>query len=371
MKFSFKYFFRLDWLLIALVVLLISTGLLLIYSTSFKADQSPNYNNFIHQTIYATIGLTVMLMMSVVNYRGLRNVTNYLYLFAIISLIIVLMLGRTVLGSTRWISFGFFNFQPSEITKLILIIILAKYFSDHLHEMKFFKHFLISGLYVLIPTVLVILEPDLGTALSYVVIWLVMVAIAGVRALHLLLLGAGAGAIFPLAWFFLLKDYQKERLISFLNPKQDPLGSGYNVVQSMIAVGSGRIFGRGLGYGPQSHLNFLPVQHTDFVFAVLAEELGFVGAIILLGIFGILLWRIFRIILLAADNFGKLLSIGVFTIILFQVLINVGMNIGIMPVTGIPLPLVSYGGSSLLLFMLSFGIILSISANKEKIEFNK
>ncbi len=371
MRFSFKYFLRLDWLLIALVILLIATGLILIYSTSFKTDQSPNYSNFIHQIAYAVIGIVIMLAMSVINYRGLRNVTNYLYLFAIISLIIVLVLGKTVLGSTRWINFGFFNFQPSEITKLILIIVLAKYFSDHLHEMKFLKHFLLSGAYMIIPTILVMLEPDLGTALSYVMIWLVMVIVAGVRFLYLLLSAGGAGALFPVAWFFILKNYQKERLISFLNPQKDPLGSGYNVVQSTIAVGSGGIFGRGLGYGPQSHLNFLPVQHTDFVFAVLAEELGFVGAIILLGIFGTLLWRIFRVIIQAQDNFGKLLSVGVFTVLIFQILINVGMNIGIMPVTGIPLPLVSYGGSSLLFFMLSFGIILSIGANKEKIEFNK
>ena len=371
MKFSFKYLQKLDWFLIALVVLLITTGLVLIYSTSFKADQEPDFNNFFRQIIYAAVGLVLMLGVAIFNYRGLRNITNYLYIFSVLSLAVVLILGKTISGSMRWIDFGIFHFQPSEITKLILIIILAKYLADHLHEMKFFRHLLLSGVYVAIPTILVLLEPDLGTALSFVAIWVVMLAIAGARALYLLLVGAGIGGAIPIAWFFIFKDYQKERLISFLNPQFDPLGSGYNIVQSTIAIGSGRIFGRGLGYGPQSHLNFLPVQHTDFVFAVLAEELGFLGGLFLLLLFALLLWRILKVVLKAPDNFGRLLGIGILTITIIQILVNIGMNLGIMPITGIPLPLVSYGGSALLFFMLAFGIILSIGVNKEKIEFNK
>lgn len=371
MNFSLKYFQKLDWFLIALVALLITTGLVLIYSTSFKADQDPNFNNFIRQIIYVVVGLGLMFGVAVFNYRGLRNITNYLYIFSVLSLTTVLILGKTISGSTRWVDLGVFHFQPSEITKLILIIVLAKYLSDHLHEMKFFRHLLLSGVYVAIPMVLVLLEPDLGTALSYAIIWVVMLTIAGVRSLYLLLVGVGIGGIIPLAWNFILKDYQKERLISFLNPQSDPLGSGYNVVQSTIAIGSGRILGRGLGYGPQSHLNFLPVQYTDFVFAVLAEELGFLGGMFLLLLFGLLLWRILRIALRSPDNFGRLLGIGILTITIFQILVNIGMNLGIMPVTGIPLPLVSYGGSALLFSMLALGIILSIGVNKEKIEFNK
>ncbi len=371
MKFSLKYFQKLDWFLIALIVLLITTGLILIYSTSFKADQEPDFNNFLRQIIYAAVGLILMLGVAIFNYRGLRNITNYLYIFSVLSLAVVLILGKTISGSMRWIDFGIFHFQPSEITKLILIIILAKYLADHLHEMKFFRHLLLSGIYVAIPTILVLLEPDLGTALSFVAIWIVMLIIAGARALYLLLVGAGIGGAIPIAWFFIFKDYQKERLASFLNPQSDPLGSGYNIVQSTIAIGSGRIFGRGLGYGPQSHLNFLPVQHTDFVFAVLAEELGFLGGLFLLLLFAFLLWRILKVILKATDNFGRLLGVGILTITIIQILVNIGMNLGIMPITGIPLPLVSYGGSALLFFMLSFGIILSIGVNKEKIEFNK
>ncbi len=371
MKLSLKPFLKLDWIMIATITLLIITGLILIYSTSFKEDQLANLSNFINQVIFAAIGLGLMFALSMFNYRNLKNITAYLYIFSIIALIIVLILGKTVSGSTRWIDLGFFNFQPSEITKLILVIVLAKYFSSNLREIKFFKHLLITGIYTAIPVALVLLEPDLGTALSFIIIWAVMLLVVGARFLYLALVGMGAGATFPLAWFFILRDYQKERLLTFLNPQGDPLGSGYNVAQSIITIGSGGILGRGLGYGPQSHLNFLPVQHTDFVFAVLAEELGFVGGIFLIVLLAVLFWRLFKAAKVSLDNFGKLISVGIITIIVFQVIINIGMNLGIMPVTGIPLPLVSYGGSSLLFFMLSFGIILSIGINKEKIEFNK
>jgi rod shape determining protein RodA len=263
---------------------------------------------------------------------------------------------------------GFFQFQPSEFAKLVMILVLAKYFSTNYDFMDNPRHLVVSFLYVLVPAGLVMSQPDLGTALVLLVIWGVMAVVARVRVSYLLALVVAGAALIPLAIPF-LKPYQRARLEVFLNPVADPLGTSYNVVQSTIAVGSGQLFGKGLAAGSQSQLNFLPSQHTDFIFAVLSEKLGFVGGFLVIGLFVALLLRGLHIAAQAEDRFGVFIATGVVTMLLFHIFINVGMNLGLMPVTGIPLPLVSYGGTSLLVSLLAIGLLESIAVRRRKIEF--
>jgi rod shape determining protein RodA len=278
------------------------------------------------------------------------------------------VLGKTALGATRWIDFGFFQFQPSEFAKLVMIVVLAKYFSANYDFMDSWRHLATSLLYVLVPAGLVLIQPDLGTALVLMVIWGVMAIVARVRLSHLAVLIGGALAAIPLL-IPLLKPYQRARLEVFFNPTADPLHTGYNVVQSTIAVGSGQLFGRSLAAGSQSQLNFLPSQHTDFIFAVLSEKLGFVGGMLVILLFVALLLRGLHIASQAEDRFGVFVATGVVTMLLFHLFINIGMNVGLMPVTGIPLPFVSYGGTSLLVSLLAIGLLESIAVRRKKIEF--
>ncbi len=290
-----------------------------------------------------------------------------LYIIGVALLILVLILGKTKLGSTRWIDFGFFNFQPSEIFKVILVLTLSNFLAKK--EDVTIYNFITYLAMIILPVILVLLEPDLGTALIYVIIGIAIFIACRTREIYLLICAIIAAISVPIFWFFILKPYQRERILTFIDPSHDPFGSGYNVLQSTISVGSGGLLGRGLGHGPQSQLNFLPIQHTDFIFATIAEELGFIGAGLLLILFSILIFRIVGIAVSAKDALGRYLAIGVAAMILFQVLINVGMNIGIMPVTGIPLPLISHGGSSLFSTMIALGIISSIYIRRKAISF--
>lgn len=353
-----------DWILLIITIILVVYGIIVIYSTATAQVISGITKN---QIIFASIGFMLFVVFILINYRSFKVGSIYLYIITLILLCLVLILGRQTMGAVRWLDIGFFRLQPSEFAKLFLVIILAKFFSSR-QEQGGIKLLILSGLYTVVPVILVMLQPDLGTALVFISIWLSMVFISNINKIYVLVL-AGIGVLMtPIAWHF-LHDYQRKRILTFLNPQADPLGSGYNVIQSMIASGSGRIFGRGLGYGYQSQLKFLPIQHTDFIFAVLAEALGLVGAFVLLVLFFILLLRILKIASQASDDFGMFLSIGVFTMILFQVLINIGMNIGIMPVTGIPLPLISAGGSSLITTLVALGIVESIAIRRRKIIF--
>jgi rod shape determining protein RodA len=286
------------------------------------------------------------------------------------TLVFVLLFARSVLGAQRWIDFGFFNFQPSEFAKLVLIVVLAKFFADHYDQMERPKFLVLSLVYLLVPMALVIKQPDLGTALVLGAIWAAMALVAPVRKLHLAVL-AGAGLAAMPVFLAMLKPFQRARLETFINPMADPLHTGYNAVQSQITVGSGQIFGRGLAAGSQSQLNFLPslAQHTDFIFAVLNEKMGFVGGTLLLALFGVMLWRGVRIAFEAQDRFGMFLGVGVVAMILFHVVINVGMNMGVAPVTGIPLPFVSYGGTSLMVGMVALGLLESVAIRRKKLQF--
>jgi rod shape determining protein RodA len=303
-----------------------------------------------------------------IDYRTLSSASIILYFAGISLLILVLILGKTKLGSTRWIDFGFFNFQPSEIFKVILILTLSNFLSKK--ENILIIDFIIYLFMIALPVVLVLLEPDLGTALIYVIIGIALFIACKTKEIYLLISGLIFAVLSPVLWFFVLKPYQRERILTFIDPNHDPFGSGYNVLQSTISVGSGGLLGRGLGHGSQSQLNFLPIQHTDFIFATLAEELGFIGAGLLLILFIILIIRIIGIAASAKDAIGRYICFGVATMILAQILINVGMNIGIMPVTGIPLPLISHGGSSLFTTMIALGIVGSIFIRRKAISFS-
>jgi rod shape determining protein RodA len=302
--------------------------------------------------------------------RAWFKLTPWLYGVTLLLLVIVIVSSRAVLGAQRWIDFGFFQFQPSEFAKLVLIIVLAKFFSEHYDQMHKAKYLGLSLLYLAVPMALIIRQPDLGTALVLMAIWVAMALVSRASKWQLLGLGLMGVALTP---FMLshLKAYQRDRLTIFLNPQVDPLGAGHNVIQSTITVGSGQVFGRGLAAGSQSQLNFLPqlAQHTDFIFAVLNEKMGFIGGTLLLVLFAVLLYRGVRIAYQAGDRFGMFLAVGVSAMLLFHVFINAGMNMGIAPVTGIPLPFVSYGGTALLVGMASLGMLESVVTRRKKLQF--
>jgi rod shape determining protein RodA len=322
----------------------------------------------LQQVLFALIGVFALVVIAKMDYRSFKNYSAILYVSTIVMLVAVRFVGTTTLGATRWINIGFFQFQPSELAKIFMIVVMAKFFAERQEDMRQLKTLLKSLLYVAIPTVLVMLQPDLGTALTFLVIWVSMVIVSNARKLYLILLFLIGIISSPIVYEF-LHDYQKKRLLTFLNPTADPMGSGWNVNQAMIAIGSGRWTGRGLGHGPQSQLNFLPFKHTDFVFAALAEEMGFVGAASVLILFAVILYRGIRTAMLARDYFGMYLATGICAMLFFHVFINIGMNIGIMPVTGIPLPLISSGGTSTVITLASIGILESIIIRYKKIDF--
>jgi rod shape determining protein RodA len=283
---------------------------------------------------------------------------------AIAALVFVLMVSSTVYGARRWIEIAGTPVQPSEITKLVLIIVMAKYLTDRQEQIGQLKTFLASLGIALVPIILVFAEPDLGSAVIFVAIWLAMIIIAGARSRHILGLFASFAVAMPFVLIGLINDYQRERIATFLDPGKDPLGSGFNTLQAEIGIGSGGLFGKGLTHGTQTQLDYLRTQTTDYIFSVLGEELGFVGAVILFALFVLLLWRGLRTATSCPDPFGRLLATGIVTFILFQVFINIGVNIRLLPVTGIPLPFISQGGSSLITLFIALGILQSIRVHQ-------
>lgn len=294
--------------------------------------------------------------------------TNPFYVLALALLSVVVFVGKSSGGAQRWLDLRFFDLQPSEVAKILVIIAIARYLADHQDSVRQFRHVAVTLVQAGIPAVMVARQPDLGTALTLGAIWLGIVIMAGVRWRHLLLLALPALAAAPMVWGRLLTEYQRERLLIFLNPAADPLGAGYNLIQSRISVGAGGLLGRGLNSGTQSQLHFLRVQHTDYIFAVLSEELGFVGGVILIALYAILVMQVLTIANNARDSFGRLLASGIAAMLVFQVFINIGMNIGLSPVTGIPLPFISYGRSSLLTLLICVGILQSIAWRRRREE---
>lgn len=355
----------LDWVLYILVFVLASLGVLIIYTISYGES---NQYLFWNQLVFFFLGLGVMVAFTFIDYRAFKSFSWTLYFFGLLLLVLVLFIGKQSGGSVRWIDLKFFQLQPSEIFKLILIIVLANFLSSRSENFRF-KDFFCTLVIIAIPTILVLIQPDFGTALVLVIIGLVMLIVSGIDKIYFFILTILGAISSPLIWFFVLKDYQKQRLVTFLNPQADPFGEGYSVLQSIIATGSGMITGRGLGGGVQSQLKFLPVPHSDFIFAVFSEQMGFIGGLIILGLFLFLVLKIIKIAKIASDRFGYLISIGVLSLILFQLLVNIGMNIGMMPVTGIPLPFVSYGGTALIIVFILVGILQSMIIRQKKMQF--
>jgi rod shape determining protein RodA len=310
--------------------------------------------------------LTVVYVLDCLTLRFTDVLRNPLYVLVLAMLGIVFLIGQVSGGAQRWLAAG--AVQPSELSKVLIIIVLAKHLADREDRLDEFRTVLTSLGVAAVPMILIYLQPDLGTALTLAAIWVAMIWMAGVRFRHLLILGAAGLATLPLLWFN-LEDYMKQRLMLFVNPASDP-DSYFNVHQALVSIGSGGWVGKGLTHGTQNQLHFLRVRHTDFIFAVTAEELGFLGAVAMIALLFILLWRILRVAELARDTFGRLVAAGVAGLIVFQSVINIGMNLGLMPVTGIPLPFVSYGGSSFFTLMLGMGLVESVAMRHKKLEFD-
>lgn len=309
------------------------------------------------QLAFYVSGLVVFFLFSRIDYRVFTNLSVLSYVVSAVLLAATLLVGFETRGSARWIPLGPLRLQFSELLKPVLATALASFL---LVRPKNLAAFLKILFLIALPAFLVFKQPDLGSALIYTLGFLAMLVVSGVSLPHLLVLLMATLVALPLGWHF-LADYQRNRLLGFVSPGLDPFGASYNAIQAVIAIGSGGFFGRGLGRGTQSHLLFLPEHHTDFVFASVAEELGFLGAAFLLLVYLVLIWRIFTICLRSRDRFGQLLGAGLGVILLAQVFVNVGMNLGLFPVTGITLPLISYGGSSVLSTMVSLGIVENIA----------
>lgn len=343
-------------------------GLAALYSLQINVD-NPNFIFFNRQVVLVLLGLLVFFLISQINYKVWSDYYKIVFVIIAFLLLVVLTIGVNIRGTTGWFSFFGQTFQPVELAKIALVVFLAKFFSARGLRSGVLKNIFISGLVTGFLILLVLLQPDFGSAMILFATWLAMVLMLPVRkktvfSIFLIIIMLAAAA-----WIFFLQDYQRERLLTFVQPQRDPLGSGYNVRQSIVAIGSGRLYGRGLSLGSQSQLNFLPEQETDFIFAVIAEELGFVGAGVVLALFLSLFIRLYKIARETGDNFAHFFVIGVITYLTIQTFVNIGMNMGIAPVAGIPLPLVSYGGSSLLSVLITLGIVLNIHLKNKTLMF--
>lgn len=341
----------------------------MIYSATYGTEPGARIDPHVsRQVLYAAFGAIALVCLVGFDYRLLGSLAVPMYAAGMIALGLVMVLGRLDYGARRWIDVGFFQLQPSEPIKLVVAIALARYFSVNRERAHHFTTLLISLVIAAVPFLLTLAEPDLGTSLVFLAIWFVIAYSAGVRWRHLGVIAAMGGAAVPIVWEF-LPAYMRDRMSIFLNPYSKPLEEGYNIIQAQISVGSGGLFGRGFLSGTQSQLHFLRVQYADFIFSVLAEELGFVGAIALFALFSVLVLRGLRSAYVASESFGRLLAVGIVGMVLFQLFVNVGMNISLLPVTGIPLPFISFGGSSLITFMAAIGILESITMRHRKFQF--
>ncbi|MFQ5795593.1 MAG: rod shape-determining protein RodA [Candidatus Bipolaricaulia bacterium] len=358
---------QLDWPIIAITATLCTIGLLMIYSAS-----SPGELQLVRkQIIWLIVGVIVMVVVMAVDYHRWRRLAVLIYVISLMLLFLTLFWGTEIGGSRRWFSLGFINLQPSEFAKVAVVISLAWHLRSRVSKLERFSQLLPYIAHVTIPALLVFLEPDLGTSIVFAFLLIGMLFASGIRSRHLLgLLGIGAAAVPPL-FYLVLQEYQRERLLIFLNPMRDPLGVGYSVIQSKIAIGSGGLLGKGFLQGTQSNLNFLAADDTDFIFSVLAEEFGLIGGIILLALYLMLIWRGLRIAREAPDRFGGLLAVGIVVILLSHVIINVGMATGMLPTKGLPLTFVSYGGSSLWASLIGIGILLNIGIQSKELRMKR
>lgn len=429
-------FGKMDTILIGAVFIAVAFGILMIYSAGFDPVDQINKGLYKKQIIWFIMGVIFMFMMSILNYRQLGDYSLYIYGFVLFIVLVTTIFGRPIRGTSAWLSFGFFSIQPSEFMKLAVVIVLAKYLELRERDIKNFRELLIPTMFVIVPVLVILKQPDFGTAAIFIPVLFTMLFMGGADVSHLvsIILIAVIALVFPMLYtywewagykgssiivqmfvhldvlftisgvllfiavstfimhFFFnqkflrkiyipatvislglmlsvvihkwFKEYQKKRILVFLNPDLDPHGSGYNIIQSKVAIGSGGFFGKGFLQGTQTQLGFLPEKTSDFIFPVIAEELGFIGAIVAIALLGIIIYRGMEIALGTRDKFGALLATGITSILFFHILINIGMVIGIMPVTGLPLCFFSYGGSNLFMVMIGVGILNNISMNR-------
>ncbi len=358
-KLSLKYF---DILLTMIYFLLLFIGLLVVYSASYSPSEGVS-TLYIRQIYWIILGILIYLTFSLINYRFLVQYIFIFYIFGILLLIYVLLTGYISMGAQRWLSLGSFRIQPSEFFKIIWAIILARIFNDFNKDRLGILKISVKSLLLIPPFVLVFLQPDLGTAGLYVLLWGVVLLFRGVKIRTLITL-AVLGVVLLVAVWGNLHDYQRARVMTLINPASDPFGSGYHIIQSKVAIGSGGLFGKGFLKGTQSQLNFLPEKHTDFVFSVICEEFGLVGGVFLIVLFLVLFYRIIQIALITKEVNAKLLCQSVLSLIFLQTFINMAMTVGLMPVVGIPMPFISYGGSAMITFSSLIGMVNSVSIRR-------
>ncbi|MCB0379475.1 MAG: rod shape-determining protein RodA [Bdellovibrionales bacterium] len=350
---------RLDWNYIIVILTLQVIGLVNLYSAAFSTSHLSRV--FSAQTLWIPIGWSAFFLIARLNYKRILNLSFFIYLANLIALILVLLIGKQFYGARRWLDLAVFHYQPSETMKLSLILFLGAYLAKHKSENLGFKELLVPGLIIGLPFLLTAKQPDLGTAMLLAAIPSSMLLFLKVKTRVLVSALLVAAVSLPLAWNYGLKPYQKNRVLNFLNPERDPRGTGYNSIQAKIAIGSGQILGKGFRQGSQSQLEFLPERHSDFIFCVLSEEYGFIGGLFTLSLFTILLFLILHTAANSNDRSGALICVGVAAFIFWHMLINVGMVTGLLPIVGVPLPLLSYGGSSMVTFMVSLGLVASVS----------
>lgn len=360
---------KMDMKLLLSVTAIIVISLIVIGSaTHVNTPSEERYWYVQRQGMFALINAGIAIFLMNFDYKMLQRYGNKMYIFNLVMLLAVMFVGQSALGAQRWIQLGPITLQPSEFSKIIMIVSLAAILQDKVGKLNSLSDLLPVAAYVGVPFLLVMKQPDLGTSLVFMAIFFGMIFACGIN-LKLLAGIFGTGiACMPLLWH-VLKDYQKMRIMVFLDPNVDPLGSGYHIIQSKIAIGSGMLFGKGLFEGTQSQLNFLPENHTDFIFAVVGEEWGFIGTVVLLLLYLMVLWRGIQIARQAQDSFGTLLAVGITSMLAFHVLVNVGMTAGIMPVTGIPLPFMSYGVSALTTNIWAITILMNIYLRNQKLQF--
>ena len=348
-----------DWILFSAVFLLACFGLMEIYSVSLGRG-GIDLVNFNKQIFFILAGIGLLFVFSFIDFRSLKNLSKYLYVFAIGLLTAVLLVGISVRGTRGWFDFGIFNFQPVELVKIILIIFLARFFSIKATKNRPLKQLLISGIASAAVAGLVFAQPDFGSAILLLFIWLIMLIITGFSRKHFLVLGIIIAASSIIVWSFYLEDYQKQRIITFINPGADALDQGYNANQAVITVGAGGLIGRGLGFGSQSQLKFLPEAQNDFIFAVISEELGFLGVSLVFILYGVFFFRVILSLKKVNNDFAVFFILGSLGLIFIEMFINISMNIGILPVVGISLPFLSYGGSSIISHFIIVGVMQNI-----------
>ncbi len=358
LKQNFKNF---NWVLLSTAIGLALIGILLIYSATYTQNPSNHLSLPLKQTLWLILGLIALFLAFRIDYHFLISIAFPFYFVTMFLLLLVLIVGEARLGAQRWLQIGGFALQPSELAKISLILILAYQLEKHKGNLFQVKSLVMPTLLMLFPTVLICKQPDLGTAVVFFPLYLGMLYLAGVRLKHLITIISAVIVSMPILWFF-LKDYQKARLLVFFNPNFDPLGAGYSIIQSKIAIGSGGLWGKGWLTGTQTQLHFLPEHHTDFIFSVLGEEWGFLGTGMVLILYIIIIKQALRICFNARDSLGSLLAGGIVVMLVTQIFINLGVTLGIMPATGIPLPFLSYGGSSLLINLFSVGVLLNIQS---------